>query len=359
MKTIKLLLLFICASLMSVMAQNVFFVKENVTGPAVVAISWANASSDLQGVINGADSGDEIWVAAGTYAPMVIAGNGISDSDKSFVLKAGVKVYGGFAGTEISLDQRDWDSNTTILNGGGNVRHVVIIAGTNNEDIFHLDGFSITEGKSVTTGANITVNGITVTHSYGGGIFAVSNGSITLTNNTITGNINMIPSTTSNYGGGLYVKVTGSGTAIFSNNIISENEANRGGGVFIDIASAATFTFSNNTVNDNKANAWGGGVYTSGSGTAKISNNIISGNTSTANGAGITSLSSEGSSVSISNNAVVGNINTGGNGGGIIVRAGSGSTALGTFTITNNTIVGNTSSSAGGGIYGAMHSMYN
>ena len=59
-----------------------------------------------------AASGDEVWVAAGTYKP-----TGGADQTISFNPPAGVKIYGGFAGTETSRGQRDWITNKTILSG--------------------------------------------------------------------------------------------------------------------------------------------------------------------------------------------------------------------------------------------------
>ena len=48
--------------------------------------------------------GDQVWVAAGTYVGCI-------------TLKAGVALYGGFAGRETDLSQRDWTANVTILDG--------------------------------------------------------------------------------------------------------------------------------------------------------------------------------------------------------------------------------------------------
>jgi hypothetical protein len=55
-------------------------------------------------------SGQEIWVAAGLYNP-----TSDIDSSVSFVMKAGVAIYGGFAGIEAELNERDWVLNETIL----------------------------------------------------------------------------------------------------------------------------------------------------------------------------------------------------------------------------------------------------
>ncbi len=74
--------------------------------------SWANAYTSLQDARNAAVSGDQIWVAVGTYKPT-------TDTDRtvSFELKSGVEIYGGFAGSETQLSERNWTANVTILSG--------------------------------------------------------------------------------------------------------------------------------------------------------------------------------------------------------------------------------------------------
>ena len=49
-------------------AQTFRYVKPVATGTGDGA-TWADASADLQGMINASASGDEVWVAAGTYKP--------------------------------------------------------------------------------------------------------------------------------------------------------------------------------------------------------------------------------------------------------------------------------------------------
>src|SRR5262249_54017507 len=74
--------------------------------------SWTNADTDLQKALGSAQSGDQIWVAQGTYKP-----TSGTDRSLSFALKAGVAIYGGFAGGETLLSQRDFVQHVTTLSG--------------------------------------------------------------------------------------------------------------------------------------------------------------------------------------------------------------------------------------------------
>ncbi|PWH20741.1 MAG: hypothetical protein DDG58_01295 [Ardenticatenia bacterium] len=74
--------------------------------------SWANVCS-LQAALTIATSGDEIWVKKGVHKPTLDP----TKRTASFTLKDGVALYGGFAGTETSRDQRDWRANVTVLSG--------------------------------------------------------------------------------------------------------------------------------------------------------------------------------------------------------------------------------------------------
>lgn len=114
--------------------------------------SWSEAYPELSSALAAATSGQAIWVAAGTYYPTTG-----SDRTASFDLVSGVSVYGGFAGTETALTDRDPAAHVTILSGdidtngvldGANSYHVV-----RGADSAVLDGFTITMGYAVLSGS--------------------------------------------------------------------------------------------------------------------------------------------------------------------------------------------------------------
>ncbi len=125
---------------------RVLHVKEGGSGNGS---SWASAFSNPQQALSVAKAGDEIWVATGIYTPT----QG-TDRTATFQLPEGVALYGGFAGFETSLNERNIGANRTILSGNigsknlltDNVYTVVTIKNVTNQTI--LDGFTISEGMS-------------------------------------------------------------------------------------------------------------------------------------------------------------------------------------------------------------------
>ena len=74
--------------------------------------SWTDAFGELHDALALAEAGDEIWVAKGTYRP-----SATGDRSARFQLLSGVRLYGGFAGTELDLSERDWTATPTVLDG--------------------------------------------------------------------------------------------------------------------------------------------------------------------------------------------------------------------------------------------------
>ena len=95
------------------------YVKENSASQNPDGLSWDTAYSDLQEAIDAAETGQEIWVAEGVYHPTEIdpfsaAENSTDPRARTFFLKEGIAIVGGFAGTESSISQRPGNLTTTL-----------------------------------------------------------------------------------------------------------------------------------------------------------------------------------------------------------------------------------------------------
>ncbi|TAK34539.1 MAG: hypothetical protein EPO28_15865, partial [Saprospiraceae bacterium] len=84
----------------------------HLAGGANDGTNWQDAYHDPHDALSEALSGDTIWVAEGIYYPSLSG-----DKGAYFELKNGVKLMGGFAGTETLLNERDWAAHPTILSG--------------------------------------------------------------------------------------------------------------------------------------------------------------------------------------------------------------------------------------------------
>lgn len=129
-------------------SQIRWYVKASATG-SNDGSSWTNACTDLQTAMAAAQEGDEVWVAAGVYRPT--AG---TDRAESFEPASGVKLYGGFAGTENLLSERDWKANPTVLSGdigtagdsADNSYNVVYLEEPDTNTV--VDGFTVRDGNA-------------------------------------------------------------------------------------------------------------------------------------------------------------------------------------------------------------------
>ena len=238
----------------AIAATSTKYVKAGSTG-ANTGVDWANAYTTLDAALATAVSGNEIWVAAGTYKP----GGASPTRSSTFAIPSGVKVYGGFNGTEIVLESRKLFNNNTILSGD------IGVAGTNTDNVYHVVSFN---GVS----AGTELDGFTVTKGYADQAVAPDNGG---------GGIN-------NLGG-----VSGSSPKI-SNCIIENNLCSRdGGGImsYADAGTTANITITSCIIRGNTSSGHnGGGVEIAGWGSTSngtLTNCIITGNVAVYYGSGI------------------------------------------------------------------------
>lgn len=182
------------------------FVNAAATG-ANDGSSWANAYVDLQDALAAATDPAEIWVARGRYLPDAV------DEGVSFQLKIGVAVFGGFAGTETTREQRDPDVNPTVLSGMidlGDIQsdHVVDARAVGPTAI--LDGFEVSggDGGGDAIGGGIWVEGGSPilrnllvrenTASNGAAAIAITDGSPLVEDTIIAGNVSQFGGAVSN-----------------------------------------------------------------------------------------------------------------------------------------------------------------
>ena len=282
------------------------------TNPVLAADFCVGTAAQLNAALTTAESNgedDTIKVQQGTYN-----GNFIYTSTEAF----NVIFEGGYAG---GCASRVVDATNTVLDAVGS-GPVLVFSTLEVYADFAVEGLTLQNGN---------------VNNLGGGLYAATNGTVTLTNNTIS--VNRTGST----GGGVYI--SNSGTATLINNTISGNSALDGGGVYI--SNSGTATLINNTISGSRASNNGGGICISNSGTATLINNTISGNRAR-DGGGV--YISNSGTAALTSNTISGN-SANGYGGGIRIFSNSG-----TVILSNNTISGNSNSSTGGGIYFSSNS---
>lgn len=270
-------------------------------------LSWESASNDLQKMIDESSPGDEVWVASGTYKPTVIPNKSVvtTDRDKTFLLKADVKIYGGFAGEETLREQRNWETHITVLSGdigeigdmSDNCYHVVASSGAVGSAC--LDGFTITAGNANYSSSVISINGYNAARYNGGGIHN-SNSSPKLENLLLKGNA------ASAQGGAIYNTYS---SPTISNSIITENsttdKGSYGAGIFNNTSSSPTII--NTLIICNISTYRGGGIYNSTSTAPILINVTIAGNLAGNDGGGISNASTSSSKPKIYNSIIWGN----------------------------------------------------
>jgi Concanavalin A-like lectin/glucanases superfamily/Right handed beta helix region len=271
--------------------------------------SWANAFDYLQNALSANSCNDlfEVYVAKGSYNPSLNF-----DSHASFNIPSGMSIYGGFAGTEKSINQRNraliQTTNETTLSGdlaandtpfnfatnrAENSKNVVQLNG--NNAVF--DGFTVRGANSV-SGGGIEVNSSNliikncrfIDNLYSG--INIRNGNTNLSNCTMAGNgetgISTYDANMLNVTNCLIVNNVNSGIIMVFNipklfKIVNCTiSANKKGVLIYNYSGNLNIPFTNTIIHGN-TNA---GITSNGSGTITktITHSLVQGETSTANG---------------------------------------------------------------------------
>ena len=279
------------------------YVKEGATGSG---LSWDDASGDLQRMIdelannNPQNLAGEVWVAKGEYEPQsqIISATTYS---ASFRMRDGISVYGGFAGTETTKQERakgsmPWNyTNETILRGSAytdniswqtnrwtltsDSRHVVWFAPLASENKTGFDRTTILDG--------VTIKGGYAQGGLGENEFQTDKGAgIYIALNAYAQNCIIKENHAKGNGGAAYIN----GGRLTNSLVFNNNSDANGGGVYIENAGIIlACMITNNSANN------GGGVYLNHSGAWSdglnhpeyliLSTSVVSNNTSRNNGA--------------------------------------------------------------------------
>jgi hypothetical protein len=221
-------------------------------------------------------------------------------------------------------------SNCTV-NGAGGADYTTIQAAVDDTGCTTITVAAGTYREHVAIGRDLSISGAgasstTVDGTHSGRVFTIIGATVTLHDLTIAnGTVEGSP------GGG----IINNGTLTVSNSTLTGNAARTGGGIF----NYSTLTVSNSTLADNSASNNGGGIANVG--TLTVSNSTLAGNSASGEygyGGGI----DNGGTLTVSNSTLAGNSASGayGYGGGIINS--------GTLTASNSTLAGNSAYDGGG-----------
>ncbi|MDY0000919.1 MAG: right-handed parallel beta-helix repeat-containing protein, partial [Polyangia bacterium] len=274
----------------------------------------------------------ELWVAEGVYPAAPSA-----HPDEAVVLTPGLRLYGGFSGTETKLLERNLGAHATVFDGElgdpteprDNACRIVVMAAETR-----LDGFTVRNGSGS--------QGCT-TWAYGLGIYAESINA-TVANCLLTGN--------GGHFGEAGILVSGSGRVLIHDTVFELNSSRDGalgasGSALVEVTDCIFRTNDSSfgsaitlreqaelaavrcSFQDNDSPGGNATVASFDSSTATLTNCIFSGNN-----ASVGAVQSAGASTTLVNCLVAGNVGTMSGG---IWASGYGPTVLQNCTVANNT----------------------
>ncbi|GAB3558014.1 hypothetical protein GCM10027577_48200 [Spirosoma fluminis] len=268
------------------------YVKQDGTGDGS---SWQQASGDLQAMID-AEGVQEVWVAQGLYKPTTG-----TDRSISFVMKAGVKVIGGFVGTEGQLGDRptitpitgqpsnsilsgdlNGDDGPNFANTSDNSYHIIRNDGNRLDNTAVLDGFVISGGNANGNGNidtrggaiyNLGSNPSLINCSLQNNSAAINGGAIY----NVNGNLGLIncsfQNNTASNGGAIYNNV--SSPSLVNCSLQNNSATSNGGAIYNNISSPSLVNCS---LQGNTATIDGGAIYNRDNSNTNLINSVFFGN---------------------------------------------------------------------------------
>ncbi|MFA7485892.1 MAG: PQQ-binding-like beta-propeller repeat protein, partial [Phycisphaerae bacterium] len=167
--------------------------------------SWKDACTDLQNALQKTawNCGSEIWVADGIYFVPTY------DPEQTFVIPDGVSIYGGFKGTEKTINERDIKSSSdlagieTVLHGSYIHNYVVTAQGDSV-----INGFTIAGGFKAGVLCNNSAAKIVNCWIVDNGYENDGDAGVCITGTSTANILNCV--LTDNYGHGIYISDTAS-----------------------------------------------------------------------------------------------------------------------------------------------------
>ncbi|MBK1791896.1 right-handed parallel beta-helix repeat-containing protein [Persicirhabdus sediminis] len=230
---------------------RIIYVDVNATSTGYPYDSWASATPYLQYAIDLARSGDEIWLAEGTYRPSVRTRQ-VDARSASYKLVSGISIYGGFptGGGDGSFSARDLSTYSSILSGdlldddvgttGREENTYHIMQGLDLSEDVIVDGVHLQSGHA---------NGVNRIEKFGGAVLS-NKANLVFTNSSFQGN--------SAYTGGAISSSYSRLTLV--NCLLSGNHSlEYGGALFIERGEKANLV--NCTLAGNSCGYFGGAIY--------------------------------------------------------------------------------------------------
>lgn len=220
------------------------YVNQNAAGNNN-GISWTNAYTSITDALAIAQNNEEIWIAEGVYTPHA------SDRSASFTVNVpGIKIYGGFDGTETQLSDRIIGAHETILSGDllANDDNIISYSNTSRAD----NSYTVVNILA----DNIELNGLTISDGHANG----ASGS----------------ATEARYGGGIHKSASTRNLTIKNCKVIKNVSKEAGGAIssgFGATAGTSSLTINGSEFSENLS-AIGGAIYSASIGTSTVSYSI-------------------------------------------------------------------------------------